>query len=223
MPTGVDYPSGLGTADAWGLEGAASKLAAMAADDADTSIVYADSGGAIRVQRFTFPLLAGVTDPVTSCTLTAKVREYAPGAGGRLFYFQYNSAQAGTDQSTTIRLARPAYATLTYAASGGGLALAQVNGEHGLQMTAAGGPTQKWEVWCTTLYRTVVFVYAGGSADAFAHIIGSLIGAIGAGLLLRDMPALARAAFRRTGLLISPDEYERALRAWRRERHLRMA
>ena len=217
MPIETQYPTGLGTEDDWGLEGAASKLLAVSADDGDGSIVYANSGGAARVQRFTFPLLAGVADPVTAATLYAKVREYAPGAGGRAFYFQWNSAMVGSNLGPAIHVSG-GYTTQSYAA--GGAALAAVNGEHGFNMSAAGGPTQKWEVWCSLFYRSVNFTYAGGSEDHFGHLIGGLMGAIGAGLLLRDMPALALVISKQTGTLIKPSEYDEALRAWRRERHV---
>lgn len=223
MPTHTDYPSGVAAENDWGLEGVASKLLAMSGDDADAGIVYADSGGRHNIERYTFPPLLGVTDPVTAASITAKVREAAPGAGGRSFYFHWNSVVGGTNFGSTIHAARPSYVTPSRAAAGGELALAAVNGEHGFEMYAAGGPSQKWEVWCTLCYRSVTFTYAGGSADHFGHLIGSVIGAIGAGLLLREMPALARAIRRKTGTLILPHEYETALLAWQRERHMAVA
>lgn len=220
MPLQTDYPTGLGSEDKWGLEGAASKLVAVGSNDGDSSIVYADSGGAVIVQRFTFPLVKGVADPVNDADLYCRAREFAPGVGGRLFYFQWNSAVSGADKSTEIRTARPNYALLT--TSLGAVTLAAVNGEHGFQMTAAGGPSQQWEVWVTEFYRTVDFTYPAGDAGEFAHLIGSLAAAIGANLLLREIPELARRIAVRTGLLIKPSEYREALAAWRAERHVHL-
>jgi hypothetical protein len=223
VPLQTDYPTGLGSQDEWGLEGAASKILAVATNDGDASIVYADSGGATRVQRFTFPAIGGVADPVNDSDLYCRVREYAVGAGGRSFHFQWNSVLAGSNLGETgIHATRPNYSLQTYSA--GAALLAAVNGEHGFQMSAAGGPSQKWEVWVTQFYRTVDYTYtASTSADQFAHLIGSLAAAIGANLLLRDMAALVRSIQRRTGVLIKASEYAEALAAWRRERHVRLA
>lgn len=222
MPLQTDYPTGLGTQDEWGLEGAASKLLAVATNDGDTSIVYADSGGATRVQRFTFPVLVGVASPVNDADLYCRVREYALGAGARSFHLQWNGVLAGSNLGETgIHATRPNYSLQTYSA--GAAALAAVNGEHGFQMSAAGGPSQKWEVWVTEFYRTVDFTYSSGGASEFAHLIGSVSIAIGANLLMRDMGALSRFIQRRTRTLIKPSEYAEALDAWRRERHLRLA
>lgn len=221
MPLQTDYPTGLGTQDEWGLEGAASKLLAVATDDGDTSIIYADSGGALRVQLFTFPVLVGVTSPVNAATLVGRVREYAPGAGGRGFSFWWNSTQEATNHAATIHAATPSYVTASYAPVA--LTLADVNGQHGFAMTAAGGPSQKWEVWITQFYRTVDFTYSSGGASEFAHLIGSVSIAIGANLLMRDMGALSRFIQIRTRTLIKPSEYAGALEAWRRMRHMVLA
>jgi hypothetical protein len=219
MPVQVDHPSGLGSRDDWGLEGAASKLLAVAADDGDSSIVYADSGGREPLQLFTFPPLVGITSPVNAASLTVRVRAYNNGVGGQYFWFWWNNAKDATNHATDIRAVQPAYTTRTFSAAGGNLALAAVNGEHGFSMQAAGGPTQKWEVWLTECYRTVNYDYGAGAATNFAHLVGGLVGAIGASLLFRDMPVLARAIYRKTGILLRQDEYLPALRAWRRERH----
>jgi len=223
MPLQTDYPSGLPadhSADQWGLEGAPNKLQAVAANDGDSSIVYADSGGAVRVQRFAFPLIAGVGDPVNGANLYAYAREYAPGVGGRSFQLLWDSAIVGANKAAEIHTARPSYVLVSH--SVGAVAVATVNGEHGFQMTAAGGPTQKWEVWVTQFYRTVDYTYPAGDAGEFAHLIGSLLATIGATLLKRDMMALARSIYSRTGVLIKPSEYEDALRAWGREKHLHL-
>jgi hypothetical protein len=104
----------------------------------------------------------------------------------------------------------------------GAATVAAVNGEHGFQMSAAGGPANQWEVWVTQFYRTVDYTYPAGNAGEFAHLIGSVMAALGANLLTRDMLALARSIYRRTRVLIKPSEYEEALRAWRREKHVHL-
>lgn len=216
MPVQTELPTNIGTEDDWKLNGAASKILAVAADDGDTSVIYAMSGGRVNVQRFTFPTLAGVASPINGANLYARVREQAPGAGGRGFSFQWNSVQSASNVAATIHTARPSYVSLSEAQTA--LTLADVNGEHGFAMTAAGGPTSMWEVWCTHFYRDIDFTYSAGSGDNFAHLVGSLAAAIGAGLLLREMPDLARAIWRKTGTLIKPSEYQEALAAWNSRR-----
>jgi hypothetical protein len=223
MPTLTDTPNGVGAKDlGWGLWGAAtSKVDAVQTNDGDTSVVFASSGGALREQTFTFPSLLGVTDPVTAASLTAVTREYLKGGGGRSYYLQWNSTQVGSNQEATVHAASPNYVSISYAASGATLALAVVNGEHGLQFSAAGGPSNKAEFWVTHLYRTIDFAYGVGGAGQFSYLIGSLVGAlIGANLLLRDMPRLSRALGR---FRLRPDEYEPAWRDWRERKRMVMA
>jgi hypothetical protein len=118
-----------------------------------------------------------------------------------------------------------AYTLIGENTSGAGLALAAVNGSHGIEVSAAGGPSNPVEVWITQLYRQVTFDFsvATGAGD-FAYLIGSLIGAlIGSNVLLRDMPRMARAMARvwRGGrnVRLLDHELEPAWRAWRTFRH----
>lgn len=220
MPVQVDTPINTGAETDWKLwgAGATDKMAAVATNDGDTSVIYALSGGRVLIQLYQFPALVGVADPVNSASLTAITRESLQGGGGRSLYAYWNSVQVGSNRQAEVHLARPNYVTVTYAAAGAGLGLAVVNGEHGFLFSAAGGPSQMAEYYITHLYRTVDFNYAGGAAGEFSYIIGSLAGAvIGTGLLFREMPRLARYIFRRSGILIRPDEYEVAFRAWRHD------
>jgi hypothetical protein len=222
MPTQVDVPVAVGSRDDWGLEGAPSKVAAVATHDGDGSFVYCYSGGAQKVQLFTFPPLLGVTSPVTSCTLQVWGSQRDPGVGARYFYLYFNGAQAGSNWGEFFNVLPGYIGDAVYTAAGP--TLAQVNGEHGFIGYGSGGPERKWAVGVTYFYRSTTFVYgAGAASDNFSHLLGFVIGAIGGGLLMRDMPALARAVFKRTGTLILPSEYEDALRAWRRERHVAVA
>lgn len=221
MPTQTDAPIGIGSRDDWGLGAGPSKVAAVATHDGDASFVYSSSGGAQKVQLYTFPVLVGVADPVTSATLQTWAREYEPGIGARYFYLYWNGAQAGSNwgefyHSFPGYIGDGAYTAVAPT-------LAAVNGQHGFIGFGSGGPDRKWEIWLTQLSRSVTYVYAAGTAsDNFAHLIGSLIGAIGANLLMREMPALARAVQRKTRTLILPSEYEEALSAWKSQRHVHL-
>jgi hypothetical protein len=216
MPTQVDTPSNTGSYNQWGLWGSApNKMQAVATNDGDTSIVYAASGGRLVIDQYVFPPLAAVVDPVTSASITAVTRMYLKGAGGRSYYLRWNGASVGSNRQVEVRWA-PGYIDISYSAAGGELVLAAVNGQHGMQFSAAGGPSNKAEYWVTHLYRTVSFDYLTSDAGEFAHIIGSIAGAVmGSGLLFREMPALARYIWRKKGFLIHPGEYELAWQAWR--------
>jgi hypothetical protein len=217
MPTQVDTPSNTGSYNQWGLWGAApNKMQAVATNDGDTSIVYAASGGREVIDQYVFPLLAAIVDPVTSASITAWTRMYLKGAGGRGYSLRWNGVEVGANRQQEVRLAFPNYIEVTYSAAGAELTLAAANGQHGMKFNAAGGPSNKAEYWVTHLYRTVSFDYLTSDAGEFAHIIGSIAGAVmGSGLLFREMPALARYIWRKRGFLIHPGEYELAWRAWR--------
>jgi hypothetical protein len=220
VPIQTDAPSGIGAQSDWALWGsAANKLAAVATDDGDTSVIYAASGGALKTELFTFPSLLGVTTPVNAATLVCRVREALPGAGGRGFSALWNSVQDGTNWQATVHAARPSYVTITFSAAGGQLALTAVNGQHGWVFTAAGGPTNKAEFWITQTYRTVDFTYQTGSAGEFADLIGSIALVIGGGLLLAEMPKLSAYLHKCRRIRLKPDEYEPAWRAWTNLRH----
>lgn len=223
MPTQVDVPIGIGSRDDWGLEGAPSKVSAVASHDGDGSFVYCYSGGAQKVQLYTFPPLLGVASPVTSCTLQVWGSQRDPGVGARYFYIYFNGAQVGSNWGEFFNSFPGYIGDAIYTATGPGPALAAVNGEHGFIGYGSGGPERKWAVGVTYFYRSTTFVYgAGAASDNFSHLLGFVIGAIGGGLLLRDMPALSRAIFRKTRTLILPSEYEEALAAWKSERHLHL-
>jgi hypothetical protein len=219
VPIQSDVPTNTGAQAAWKLTGAASKPLAVATNDGDSSVIWASSGGMDLREAMQFPVLAGIADPVTSASLSAVTREYLAGGGGRYFQAIWNSVMVVVNRQAEVHVARPNYVTVTYNAAGGELALAAVNGEHGWMFQGGGGPSNKSEYWITHLYRTVNFSYTAGNAGEFAYMIGSIAAAfIGANLLLRDMPALARLLARRAGYLIRPDEYVDAHRAWREAR-----
>lgn len=216
MPVQTDTPTGIGAIDDWGLWGSATdKLSAVRTNDGDTSVIYGVSGGRVTSQLFTFPTLVGVTDPVNSASMSCVAREVAPGGGARTFKLQWNSATMATNYGEELHVRRPDYMTCSDSTTS--LALSAVNGDHGVYVTAAGGPSNAVEVWVTYLTRTVDFTYLVGSTGEFTYLIGSLAGAlIGSGLLLREMPALSRCLGR---FRLRPDEYEPAWREWTAFKH----
>ena len=220
MPIQVDVPINTGALSGWALWGyAANKVDAVAVNDGDNSLIYAASGGRDLREAMKFPVLSGITDPVTSASCSCVVREYQKGVA-RIFRALWNSVLIDINRELEVSLARPNYTTVTYSAAGGELALAAVNGDHGWAFQAGGGPANLSEYWITHLYRTVNFTYpVASTAGEFAYMIGSIAAAfIGSNLLLREMPALARLMARRAGYLIRPDEYVDAHRAWREAR-----
>ena len=214
MPVQTDTPSGIGSITDWGLYGSApNKLQAVATNDGDTSLIFASSGGRTVIDLYTFPVLLGVADPVSAASLTSVVRIYLTGGGGRGFYNYWNSAQIAVNRASEIG---SSYVAITSNLAGADLVLATVNGQHGAQFNAAGGPSSKAEAWLTHLYRSVTFTYNTGSAGEFAHLIGSLVGTlIGGNLLLREMEAVSMAMGR---VRLLPSEYEPAWREWKAQK-----
>lgn len=211
MPVQTDTPDGIGSIDDWGLWGsAADKLAAVQTFDGDTSVIYGFSKGREVIQQYTFPVILGVTDPVTSAAIYCVVREYQPGNATRNFYLRWNGANAGSNIGELIHLNGGNYTTETYSA--GAAALSAVNGQHGVYMNSVSGTG--WEVWVSHIYRVVSFDFSGSAMSAdtsFSHLIGSIAALIGGNLLLCEMPRLNQALGK---VKLLPNEYELAWRAW---------
>jgi hypothetical protein len=218
MPVQSDVPIGVGPLTDWGLWGpaAVNKVQAVSVHDGDDSVIYAASGGRLVREAMEFPTLSGVTDPVNVAAITCFAREYAKGGGGRGFFAMWNSNVVGANREAEVHVANPNYVGVNCPVVGADLALAAVNGYHGFQFSAAGGPSNMAEFWISQMYRTVDYTYLAGAAGEFAYHIASLVGAfIGGNLLFREMPALSRFIWRRAGYLIKPSEYEIAYRAWK--------
>lgn len=212
MPVQTDTPDGIGSIDDWGLWGsAANKIAAVQTHDGDTSVIYGFSKGREVVQLYTFPVILGVADPVTSAKIKCYVREYQPGNATRNFYFYWNSAKLGTNWGETIHIFHSASYGL-YEYDAGGASLAAVNGHHGVYMNSVSGTG--WEVWVTQIIREVTFGFSGSAMSAdtsFSHLIGSIAALIGGNLLLSEMPRLNRALGK---VKLLENELEPAWRAW---------
>jgi hypothetical protein len=227
MPVQNDAPTGIVVWDEWGLWGAAaSKLAAVAANDGDTSVIYAASGGRGVYQTFTFPFLGGIGDPVNAASVTAVTRHYAHGAGHNYYVFFARFAEAvigaDFDFGPTVEAGGGGYVNCTSNAAGAQLSAANVNGPHTLGFHGAGGPGNKAEFWVTQFYRTVDYGFgSSGSADPFTHLVASIAGAfIGSNLLLREIPKLSAFMRTRAQKWLRPDEYETAWRAWREQKRM---
>ena len=188
MPTQVDAPINIGSPNNWGLFGGASKPAAVAANDGNSSFVFASSGGALKQDDYVFSPLSGVGDPVTAASLTAITRMYLLGAGGRAYFIRWNGLRVGLNRQAEVKAQNPNYVTITFNASGTELDLANVNAEHGMEFSAAGGPSNKAEYWVTQVFRSTTFGYTEGSAEGFGHEMASIAALIGSGLLLHSTP-----------------------------------
>lgn len=219
MPTQRDAPSGIGAHDQWALygPGAINKVQAVSTSDGDNSVIFMFSHGASFVQTFTFPVIAGIADPVSAASISAAARQYQRGNAQRYFIFYWNGAEVGSDWGPTIDIGDPNYVGCTYSAAGAGLTLAAVNGQHGFTAKAASGTG--WEVWVTNVYRDVTYAFSPAAITGdtqFAHLLGSIALLIGGNLLLREMPAVSKAL---GNIRLLPSEYETAWREWRDYRH----
>jgi hypothetical protein len=214
MPTLIDHPTDVGATDEWGLFGSAgSKMEAVASNDGDASIIYATTGGTTPRQLFRFSPIGGVTDPVTSASLVMVGRVFTPGGGANEIVPVWNSVRGAVNFWTSFA-ALSVYTTMTHTVAAP--TVAACNGEHGIDIHAAGGPTNKFEFWVTELRREVALDFSAGAGDSFAHLIGSLVGAlIGSNLLLRDMYRLPLGNWK-----LLPHEYEPAWRAWREQKRM---
>lgn len=225
MPTQVDIPTGVGSVNLWGVYGPAAKnkVQAVSSNDGDASVIFGVSGGRLTRQLYTFPLLAGVADPVTAASINYAAKKYANGGGAQKFYGVWNGTRMSTNRFGLLNTST--YTAIADSTSGAGLALSAVNGHHGVDIEAAGGPSNPAEVWITYMYRLVTYTFASTtSAGDFAHLVGSLIGAaLGANILLRDMPGIAQAMARvwkgGRNVRLLDHELEPAWQAWRAFRH----
>ena len=205
----IDSPIEVGASSDWALGAGASKVAAVATNDGDTSFLSAYSGGRVNTQLFIFPPLVGITDPVTAASLSLIARKGINGSGGQSLFFLWNSVVAGTNQWANLPTDYT-YVGLPYSA--GTPAVAATNGQHGFYMSAAGGPSGGTEIWATMFFRSVTFEFTAVDSEGFSYLVGQwIVAALGAGLMFREMPKIA-AFLRRNGLLLEPREYAEAFR-----------
>lgn len=217
MPAISDAPTGVGATNSWNLGAGATKAAAVAANDGDTSYIWAAAAGG-ATQLFTFPAVpGGAVDPLNTVILYGAWKRQVLGSS-RQFYMKYNTSTNGSDLDSS--LVTGSYATINpaYTASGSGLTQAAAGGEHGMFMQGGTG----FEVWCTFFSRFIDWTYVAGGFIYMLSLFGS---AIGAGLMLEEMPKLA--AYIRGNLVeggrrryfLKTDELTQAWREWREYRH----
>jgi len=208
VPTVTDHPSAEGSVSNWGLAAGASKVAAVATNDGDTSYIFKTGVPAVA-QRFLFPAVPDDAEsPLVQATIEAQARR---GTDDVTFYLDWDSASDGG------RAILMTYALYTRTISAPTKAAA--NREHGVTHA---GPFSTSESKVTELYRTIDVVFAN---KAFILIMDLLAPLIGVGLTLAQMPALAReidrwrpagGVWRRFAL--RPDELPIAWEAWRAPR-----
>lgn len=216
MPAVTDVPSGVGTPDAWPLGAGASKVAAVATIDDATTYIYGVSASALD-QEFTFPAApTGIIDPVNSCILFGRWYRNVLGSS-RNFQAIYNGGVDGVNQEASVGGAWVTINPFYTATAGAQRSIAQVNGEHGMRMNGGGS----YELWCTYFARYIDYTLAAGG---FVWLL-SLIGSIGANLMLHEMPQLAaylgglRFEGGRRKHTLKHDEWTEAWREWREYRH----
>ena len=234
MPTQTDTPVSTGSRQDWYQYpySVPSKVEAVRTNNGDSSVVFAVSNAAWKWQTFNFSPLEGIVDPVNDASLTAVARAYSDGTGAQTFklVWGYSAPSGGAISAPDVQygfgriLKRTSYTTCTVTDGDSGFSLseARTNGQHGFWMRGTGA----YEIFVTYLARYVDYDFVGANfAGPFAHNIASLGGAvIGAGLLLRDMPGLAKYMSRWVGnrsWRLRPDEYEKAWRVWDECRHPR--
>jgi len=203
----IDYPIGIGSQSDWHLGAGASKIEAVATDDGDASFLTAYSGGRVNSQYFTFPPLVGVADPVAAAGLGLGARKSVNGSGGQSFFFVWNGSVVGSNLWANLPTD---YSYIAIPYSAGTPTVAATNGEHGFYMSAAGGPEGGAEIWVTWFRREVTFEFTAVDSDGFAYLAGQwLVAALGVGLLMREMPKVARFLSQK-GLRLRTDEYGEA-------------
>lgn len=217
MPVVSDAPTNVGTPNNWALGAGASKQAAVATADDATSYIYG-VGAAATDQEFIFPSApSGIVDPVNTCILYGRWMRAVTGSS-RNFQAIYNGSVDATNQEATLAVTGTWYSINPFlTAAGAQLAISAVNGEHGMRMN--GGTS--FEVHCTQFLRFIDYTFAAGG---FVWLL-SLVGSIGANLMLHEMPALAsylgglRFEGGRRKHTLKHDELTEAWREWREYRH----
>jgi hypothetical protein len=166
MPTVVDAPNGIGAENDWG-DFAGSRPTNVATNDGDTTGIFKEATfGVRRRQLFTFPSLPSDFNTLTSAKATAVMKKYT----GTVYVFTH---YAGSDADYgAIGGTYTAYDSLSVT-SGSKATVEAYHGGPGAQQTGGN------EVWCTLVYRTVV--YSAASGACFSTTLGSLVG-VGVGL-----------------------------------------
>lgn len=158
MPVTTQAPVGIGSIDGWGLGAGASKVAAVATKDGDTTYIFTATNGAN--QRFTFNNVPSeAISPFVSVTSLATFRLVTGGPTGHIF-----------NGNTNISIGPMQSAYTDHQVNWQGTARSQVDGiEGGVALTGAGT-----EGNCTYLDRVITY---NVGFTAFAHLVGGFLGA----------------------------------------------
>ena len=211
MPAFSILPTAQGSSNAWTLIVGSSKWNAMrSSDGADTHIRSESTGLSDTYVMEDLPgEAAGIVGNPTHSIQAQDT--FATGA------ISVVHVLTGFSLGTSTLLA--SYSLVTQAVTGATVALLNA-AQAGLTSSGGGQPSR----------INASQVYVGGEYDVatsgFVMILCGIAGLIGAGVLLSEMPALARAASRVSPVgicksLILPHEYAPALGAWRAYRHPR--
>lgn len=203
MPTQIQLPASVSTPAQWSLTG--SDPAAVQTNDGDTSYIYTTDQNYEHLYLMD-ALPAGVIDPVDSCT-THLVAKSVGGDVGAYYNWNGNNYQSIGGISTSYA----DYGTAYYSLAKADIAA----GKCGVKSPSVGSVSGH----VTQVYRSVQYHTAAGG---LIFLLGSLAGAA---VDFGQMAGLAQATFRRTRVLIRPDEYLEAwreLREWRHPRHFVM-
>lgn len=195
----------------WTLGAGASRLAAIQADDGDTSYITS-SGVAGEYHSAAFDALPSHIVSVNSIQIGAVLKRISGGTVGAVGMYPGSVADFWTSIPTVAtaytlyqdsnRAVNPATSN-PWSISEANAVQAQVNNDN------SSGST----VRCTMLFSDVdVLIHESG----FACLVGGLVGAA---LGLAEMSGLARALYRRAGALITPEEYVSAWRDIRAHRY----
>lgn len=217
MPAISDAPTGVGADNAWPLGAGATKQAAVATNDGGTSYIYGVSATQLK-QTFTFPAVpSGAVDPFNSVILYGYWNRAVLGSS-QVFNAIYNAVVDGTNQNGSLTTGAYVIINPFYTATAGAQrSHAQAGGSHGMSMS--GGTS--YEVYCTQFLRFIDYTLAAGG---FVWLL-SLVGSIGANLMLHEMPQLAaylrgvRDEGGRRQHTLHPHELVAAWREWRDYRH----
>lgn len=217
MPVVSLLPTVVGAYDAWTLGAGASKPIACQSNDGDGSYITSDH---VVTRNQTFAMDDLPSDAVGVTTVDHVRSRRATSA--TVFNDAYMVRLSGVDQVGTATSPGTGYVITTEPAigrpGGGAWSVADVNAlEAGGQSVTSGDPNEKRY---SLVRLDVTYVPAAGG---FCDFIGSLIGPTVAGLMLREMPHVARAAWlaSRGRWLLLPREYAAAFRELRDGRFAR--
>lgn len=218
MPQAILRPSVIGFYNAWALTAGATKVLAVdtgspIVDDDNTSYLTG-TAGTFDHQSFTLTAAPAGVLLINSVSLRQR-SQVSAGVGGpaqTVAFLRYSGTDANINAITAVGTWTTAGPTAAAVPGGGSWTAAKLTTlEMGVFLSPGAGGANGL---CTSLSVTLDY---GTAAGGFVFLM-SLLGSIGAGLTIAQMPAV-NAALRRMGYALKPQEYGSALAAWRAYRH----